>query len=219
MERKNPASQPHACFFLYPTYGFCVSMGPPEKALLLLLLTTKSNEPNTRYLEHFIQGHMQPVPFLDPTAECVFLRALCLSLPSWETHPVRPAWRQLREEDCLRVTASSPAGPDGSPKQVTTHRTCDVVLRESKTVPFKISVSLQRNKTPPSILLWAALTSSWHLYPCCRRLQNKHVIAALASTALGLVFISREAFACSMHRCTCPAISLSFSALVTAATA
>lgn len=106
-----------------------------------------------------------------------------------------------------------------SPKQVTTHRTCDVVPRKSKTVPFKISVSLQRNKTPPSILLWAALTSSWHLYPCCRRLQNKHVIAALASTALGLVFISREAFACSMHRCTCPAISLSFSALVTAATA
>lgn len=133
MERKNPASQPHACFFLYPTYGFCVSMGPPEKALLLLLLTTKSNEPNTRYLEHFIQGHMQPVPFLDPTAECVFLRALCLSLPSWETHPVRPAWRQLREEDCLRVTASSPAGPDGAPNR--SQHTEHVMLCSGKAKP------------------------------------------------------------------------------------
>lgn len=219
MERKNPASQPHACFFLYPTYGFYVSMGPPEKALLLLLLTTKSNEPNTRYLEHFIQGHMQPVPFLDPTAECVFLRALCLSLPSWETHPVRPAWRQLREEDCLRVTASSPAGPDGAPNR--SQHTEHVMLcsGKAKPCPLKFLFPYRGIKPLPPF----CCEQPWHradiFTPAAEGYRTSTLSQLLLPRPWALCLSAGKRFACSMHRCTCPAISLSFSALVTAATA
>lgn len=63
-ERLHPASQSHACFFLYPMYGFCVSMRPPEKALLLLLLSQMNQTPDIW---------------------CISNKVICSRSPSWTT--------------------------------------------------------------------------------------------------------------------------------------
>lgn len=218
MERKNPASQPHACFFLYPKYGFCVSMGPPEKALLLLLLTTKSNEPNTRYLEHFIQGHMQPVPFLDPTAECVFLRALCLCPPGKRIPCALPGG------SCVRRTASGLQPPHlqvltGAPNR--SQHTEHVMLcpGKAKPCPSKFLFPYRGIKPLPPF----CCEQPWHradiFTPAAEGYRTSTLSQLLLPRPWALCLSAGKRFACSMHRCTCPAISLSFSALVTAATA
>lgn len=183
-------------------------MGPPEKALLLLLLTTKSNEPNTRYLEHFNQGHMQPVPFLDPKAECVFLRALWLSLPSWETHPCA-----LPGGSCMRRTASGLQPPHlqvltGAPNR-SQHTEC-VMLCSGKAKPSPSDFVFPYRGVKPFPPF--CCEQPWHradiFTPAAESYRTSTLSQLLLPRPWALCLSAGKRFACSMHRCTCPAISI-----------
>ena len=168
-------------------------------------------EPHPRCLVHLKRGDRQLVPVSDPRAGSLFLGVLWVSLSFLEMPPVHPTRKQHdRLNGCwgngMWVTAPSPlGGPYGSPGTGHDPQHMGCFQGKQNLAPLCTLFPYGAVKPPP---LQEALTSSWDLYPCYSKLQNKHITAGLASTVLGLSLClpAGKQFLCGVCRSTHSAI-------------